>query len=263
MLFTTLFSQTPLISNAEEAGIANASVTNEGISAIFHNPAGINAANIPAIGFYHESPYLTNKLNTRTVAGVLPIKNGSFGSSYSYYGTVRYNEQKLGLAYAHSLGNSIDAGILIDLYTVKLPDDYNTDHALSGEIGIIVRPINHLSIGAHVNNVSNANYKLYYNARLPAFFQIGLTWDVDKYMLSAKTQINTYNNTVISVGTEMRLVKNLDLRLGISSDKKMSYAFGMGFKQKWWRSDIAFTKHPTLGFSSYLSIEIHLATHKK
>ena len=260
---STLATQNYFFEGGRESGMANSFLTLGGIWSVYHNPAGIARTNQMSLGFSYSNHYLINELSTQSFAGIVPAGKGAFGAYYSYSGTSRYNEQKLALGYAHTLGSKIDAGIMIDLSSTYLPDEYETAHAIAGEISLLLYPAEQFRIGLLASNISGSKYNSYTEEKLNTFFQGGVSWHGDNFLIGAKALLQMQNNPVISVGTELSIVNNLDLRAGVSTEDNMSITFGLGYKQKNWRSDIAFARHPNLGFSTFLSIEVFIGREKK
>jgi hypothetical protein len=253
----SISAQSYFIAGAREAAMANSILTLGGTWSVYHNPAGIRTLNHASVGFCYENRYLLEELSTQSFAGTVPVRNGGFGVSYSYFGTSRYNEQKMALGYAHALGEKINAGILFDLYHTNLPDEYESDYIIAGEIGLIIRPIENLSIGLHLNNPTESGSQNYNTEDANTFFRSGITWHDKYFLIGTQVSIQENDEPIMSAGMEINVVPNFYVRAGISSDEKNNYTFGLGYKQKRWCGDIAFARHPILGYTSMFSIEFY------
>jgi hypothetical protein len=251
-------SDNPFLAGARETGMANAILTLGTTWSVYHNPAGIAGNSNPSFGFSYHNQFFLEEMSTRSFAAIWPYEKGGFAASYSYYGTQIYNEQKTAIGYAHKLSEKIDAGILIDVFTSKLPGEYETVRTIAGEIGLNAHPIDQLSIGIHVKNISNSAYSKYIKQQPKSWFRAGLTWNESDFLIGTQVQLKQDGNTLLSLGTEINVVKNFDVRAGISKNETTSLTFGMGYKQQRWRGDIAFARHPQLGFSSFISVEFYL-----
>ena len=245
------------LAGAREAGLANSTVAVSSIWSVFHNPAGIINVKALSFGVNHENRYLIREISTTSFAGVLPVKTGSFGISGSYFGTTNYNEQKYALGYARSFAGKLDVGVQCNYMSANLPEGYETRRALAGEIGIIAHPIENLNIGCHLYNPTGAKYSNIYGS-IPVIFRTGAAWETSKYLISAQVQLNNKEKTTFSAGSEVLLVKNLAVRLGISTQQSMSYTLGLGYRLSWLKSDFAIAHHPVLGYSAFFSFEFNL-----
>jgi hypothetical protein len=62
---------------------------------------------------------------------------------------------------------------------------------------------------------------------------------------------------------EANLVRNFNIRSGISSYDYMNFTFGMGYRTSFMNAGIAFTRHPVLGYSSAFSLEFLIGGTRK
>lgn len=242
-------------SGAREAALANSALTLGGTWSAYHNPAALVIANTPTIGISYNNRYRIQELSTRSFAGSLPIQKGAFGIIYSYFGSTDYNEQKVGACYAHQLGEKFSAGILIDYYRSRLPNEYEQASAVTGEIGLCAMPSEQLSIGMHLSNLHNGSFNNYKHEQLPMFLNTGVTYSVKDFLISGNILLSEKSDPVFGIGTELNIIKNLGIRAGISNFNSYNFCFGFGYKLKWIATDVAFSRHPNLGYVSQVSLQ--------
>ncbi len=255
---TSFASKDPLFSGAREAGMAHSALSLGGSWAVYHNPAGIATDLGGSLSFCHTNNYLIRELARHAMAGVAPVSRGAIGLGYTYSGTPEYNEQLMVLAYAHKLSDKLEAGISFDAHSVWLPADYGHDFALTGSLGMLARPVKQLTVGLQLYNLTNAHYQKY-NFEAPAsFFRGGITWQSGPLLAATSIMIQKNGNTELGLGTEFQAARNLDVRLGVSSSEAMSLTFGVGYSNARWSADLAFMRHPLLGFSSMFSLDIRI-----
>jgi hypothetical protein len=240
---------------AREAGMSNASAALPDIFSASNNPAVMANLNQASIGLQYQNLFQIEELNSSSAWGTVPVPFGAFGAAASYFGTARFNEQRYTFGYARKLGTKISAGVLFNYLTSNLPDEYSTARALAGEVGLLLNPIEKLNIGLHIFNVSGAEFLNYNYEELPVFFRAGASWTDDIFLLSSQIQMSNSGETILSLGSEITLVKNLFLRAGISSSGQTRYSFGLGYKISRIAFDVAFNHHPVLGFSSFVSLQ--------
>lgn len=250
-------------SGAREAALANSSVALSTDWPMFHNPAGLTRLKNTTLGVHYTNQYLMRELSTTSATGSMPVASGAFGFSLSYFGTTRYNQQKFAVGYAHQLGDFLSAGVTFDYFNTHLPEDYEASHALAGEIGLIANPIDKLSIGCHIYNLTGSKYSTYTAENVPSFFSLGVAWESDAFLVSAQVNSDKENEPTISFGSEVFLIESFAVRIGISTDEQFQYSFGFGYNNIRFKGDIAFTRHPVLGFSSYVSFNYSFAAKTK
>lgn len=255
---TSFASQDPIFPGAREGAMAQSVLSLDSPWAVYHNPAGIATATSGSFSFCHTNRYLIHELSRHAMAGVLPASGGAFGLAYTYTGTPEYNEQLIVLAYAHQLSDKLEAGIGFNAHSVWMPADYGQDFALTGSLGLLARPVKQLSVGLHLVNLANAHYQKYNFEAPPTFFRGGLTWQSGPLLAATSVMIQKHGNTELSMGTEFQAVRNLAVRLGVSSSEAMSLTFGLGYSDTRWSADLAFMRHPLLGFSSMFSLDIRI-----
>lgn len=246
-------------SGAREAALANSSVALTTDWPMFHNPAGISRLSYSSIGVHYTNQYTMQELSTASAIGSMPIAAGAFGFSLSYFGTSMYNQQKYAIGYAHQLGDFLSAGVIFDYFMAHLPEEYESSHALAGEIGLIANPIDKLSIGCHIYNVTDSKYSNLTDENLPSFFALGAAWESETFLVSSQVNLDKESDPTISIGSEVLLIESIAVRFGVSTNEQYQYSFGLGYNNKKFKGDIAFTRHPVLGFSSYVSFNYSFA----
>lgn len=247
------------LTGAREAGLANSSVTIQGLWSVFNNPAGTARLQNTEIGFFHQNLFMIEDLSTRGVAGDVPVYKGNLGFSYAYFGTASFNEQKAGFGYAMTLNDKLDIGIFCSYNRLTLPDEIEDLHALSGNLGLIIYPAEHIRLGFHIHNISGTGYWKDSKENQPAFIRTGLSYHNTKFMLIAQCKLSKYEPTILSAGAEILIIPSLAFRLGCSNDEAMRYTLGVGYNaNKRISADLAFALHPYLGFSSYVSVNMRL-----
>ncbi|MBN2487111.1 MAG: hypothetical protein JXB34_14145 [Bacteroidales bacterium] len=248
---------------AREAGMAGSSVSVPGLWAVYHNPAGLGYLTSASAGICIENHYQLEELNTASLAVVVPERKGSFGFSSAYFGTSRFNEQKFAFGYGRCLGEKLSAGVLLDCFVANLPENNGSSVLLAGEAGLLYKPLPKLNMGFHVQNPTVASYKNYNNEFLPVVFRAGASWEDKQFILSQQVQLNSRGETILSIGSEIKLTENLALRAGVSNSRQANYSMGAGYFSQHLSCDVAFSHHPVLGFSSALTLHYQLVRNNR
>lgn len=259
----TSYTQTPAAFGAREIGMANSESTYSSVWSVNLNPAGIINTETPSIGFSYFNQFQLKELSTKDIAAVIPTNTGGFGANYAYFGTSTYNLQNISIGYAHKLGEKFYAGITTLYHSINLPNEYETTHAISGNIGVIMLPIAQLRIGVNLNNISNSKYANYIQESPDMFFRTGISWKAENFLISGSIILSKDRSPTTSIGTEISFIKELDIRLGVSSADHTNFTFGLGYGKSHWQTDLAFCRHPNLGYSSAISVEFYFGKNKR
>lgn len=234
--------------------VSGSSVTYQDVWSQYHNQAGLAFLKGINVGLGFQNAFMVKELSTKSIAVAIPVKSGVFGLNYAYFGYPKYNENKIGLAFAKSLGKKIAIGLQIDYLFTHIDGDYGDKGNAIGEIGILSQPIDNLLIGAHVYNVWRSKLSTTDNEYLPTIFKIGASYRLYQIaLLSIEFEKDLDLDPVFKSGLEFELVKNFKFRAGISTNPTV-FSFGFGYSYQSFDLNIAFSKHPVLGYSSGISI---------
>ncbi|MEN8120128.1 MAG: hypothetical protein ABFS35_07265 [Bacteroidota bacterium] len=240
---------------ARSTGVSNASVTYKDNWSQFSNQAGIADIEEISIGAGFQNAYFIKELSTNALAFALPTKSGVFGVNYTYFGYPKFNQSKFGLAFGKNLGKRISAGIQINYLYTYIEGEYGSQGLATGEIGLITEPIDNFFLAAHVSNFWRAKYTGVDEIYLPMLFKVGASYLLyETALISAEIEKDLEFPVIFKSGLEFNLVNKFFLRFGIASNP-MVFSFGFGYKAKPFNVDIAFSKHPVLGYSPAITLE--------
>lgn len=242
------------LTGAKAVAMGGCSVSSNDFWSVNNNQAGIaNFKNIKA-GFYIENRYLLKNLTFKALAIILPTKSGVFGVNYSHFGNNLYNEQKIGLAYAKTLGKKISAGLQFDYLNTSIGDNYGNKNNFTFEIGIHAGITEKITLGIHLFNPLNTTLNEYNNEKIPSVFKFGLNYQFsDDIILALETEKNINFKPVIKAGLEYKILTLAYARIGVSDNPDL-FSFGFGITQKQFTFDFSSTYHQTLGYSPQLSL---------
>ncbi len=248
---------------ARSAGVSNASVTYGDNWSQYGNQAGLAAVNEITIGAGFQNAYFIKELSTNVLALSLPTKSGVFGVNYSYFGYPKFNQNKFGLAFGKKLAKRISAGIQINYLHTHIEGEYGSQGKVFGEIGILTEPFNNFYLGAHISNFWQARYTDVDEIYLPMIFKLGTSYLLYKTaLISAEIEKDLNFPVIFRSGLEFNMINKFFLRFGITSNP-MLFSFGFGYKLTPFNVDIAFTKHPVLGYSPAITLEYSIRKAKK
>ncbi|MBI5219973.1 MAG: hypothetical protein HY958_13685 [Bacteroidia bacterium] len=239
---------------ARSAGMANASVMLSDIWSISHNQAGLASLKNMSVGFHYENRFLVNELSLKAGTFILPTKTGVFGLSISQFGYSKYNESKIGLAFAKSLGEVFSAGIQFDYINTYFSEYYGNKGTAVVEIGVRAVPKENFYIGAHIYNPTRSKIAAYHDERIPTIMRLGLGYNFSrKVLVTAETEKDIENDPVFKAGIEYNFMEHLFIRTGVASNPEKA-TFGIGYEIKGLKADLAFSTHPQLGLTPHFSL---------
>jgi hypothetical protein len=245
------------------ASLANAVVMESDIWSVSHNQAGLGDYHNFSIGFHHENKYVVPQAALHALALTIPVKPGTFGLSYTYFGYSLYNESKIGLGFGRSFGEKFSAGIQMNYHYIYvspayLSGEYENRHALTVEGGIQYKPSPKLRIGIHVFNPSRSHLSPMNTDTLITTLRAGISYSpVEKLWMAIETEKSLSYKLRIKSGIEYKLNKGLSLRTGIITSPFQN-SFGLGFNISRINADVAFSHNEILGFMPHFSLQFRL-----
>lgn len=239
------------------SAMGSASVAISDFWSVHNNQAGLAGFTSTAAGIYFENQYMLKELSRKSLAFVLPSRTGVFGVSYNNFGSVLYNESKIGLAFARRFGGNFSAGIQLDYLKTHLSENYGNRSAFTFEAGLQARVNKNLVIGVHVFNPLNVKLSGITEERIPAIVRIGAGYNFSEaLLLTGEIEKNIDLKTRIKSGVEYKVVKQAFVRAGITTNPT-TYSFGFGLDLKKLKIDFSSTVHQVLGYSPQLSISCY------
>jgi hypothetical protein len=226
------------------------------------NQAALAQIKNGGIGIYGERRFLLVQNSAYGLAAAIPTKMGNFGLQVNYAGFANFNEQKVGLAYAKSLGGKVDVGVQFNYYGYKIPA-YNNASTINFEIGTIIHVTDKINAGIHIYNPVSGKLGKDSEEKLAAAYKFGLGYDAtDNFYFS--TEIVKEENQLINVtgGVQYHFKKQFFARAGFRSDNSTGFA-GIGFLYNGFRIDVATNFHPQLGISPGILLIYNLKNNAK
>ena len=246
-------------SGARSLALSHASVSLADIWSNTNNQAGLAYLQHTTAAFYFESRFMVETLETISGSLALPVNAGTFGINFYQFGKGTYKETKTGIAFAKKLSENWSAGIQLDYFALKMPENKGALNLMTFEGGIIYSANENLFLGAHFFNPVLQRFKTQTGKiELPAVLRLGGHYLFNRQVLLAfEIEKNTTNTLSLKTGFEYLLVKNLALRFGISG-KPLNFTSGLGYTYKKITTDFAFSYHDNLGITPSVSVQFEL-----
>ena len=240
-------------SGPRSSGIGGSSVSLADVWAAQNNQAGLGFIKNTVLGISYQNQFFLKQLSTKSFAFALPIKNGTFGISISNFGYSLYNENKIGLGFGKPFGKKIAAGISMNYFRTSI-SEYGNKNYFTAEIGIQAKPVQNLTLGAHLFNPTRTKFSPYNDERIPTIMRLGFDYKFsEKVFVALETEKDIERKAMVKAGIEYEPIKELYLRAGISTNPSLS-CFGIGIHLKQFKLDISSTCHSTLGFSPQIGL---------
>jgi len=238
------------------ASLANTYVMHSDIWSVYHNQAGLGFYKHFSLGFHHENKFVVPEYSLHALALTIPVKPGTLGISYSYFGYEKYNESKIGLGIGRSFGDKLAAGVQTNLHHIYLSNEFGNRNTITVEGGIQYKPDDKVSFGIHVFNPSRSRISAYNSDTLTTTFRAGTSYSpFKKLILGFEIEKHIDKQPIYKGGIEYQLFESLFLRTGIFTNPVQN-TFGLGYKIKKISADIAFTHHQILGFTPHFSLQV-------
>lgn len=225
----------------------------------FHNQAGLSQIEQFTTGIFYESKFMVDELSLTAGTIVIPVNAGKFGISFFQFGKGSFKESKVGFTFAKHLADHFHAGIQLDYFSNRFPENGRTFGFMTFEAGFIYSPNQKLFIGGHVfNPVANGISTPQGKQKSPTTFRFGGHYQFNELVLiTVEAQKDLKYPFLLKSGIEFSPVPNLSLRFGVSG-KPMNYTAGLGYTFEKITTDIGFSYHGNLGITPSVSIHFNL-----
>jgi hypothetical protein len=241
---------------ARSAGMAHASICVDDLWAVQHNQAALASLKNIEAGVFSQIVYPNSKVLMNAVAIASPFKFGVISGSFNRLGFKNlYNETKYGIGYSRQFGKSISAGMQLNYLSTFIGDNnYGKRGTISVEVGFMAEVVKNLKLGVHVFNPTRSKTAQYNNERVPTIIKMGLQYSFsEKVFTTVEVEKDVLNKPILKIGAEYRIVKEIYLRGGLSTNPSLNAA-GFGIELKKFNLDFAAAFHPQMGVSPQIGL---------
>ena len=209
------------------------------------NQAALANINQKGIGIFGEQRFLLATNRSYRLAAVLPTKLGNIGVQLNYAGFKNFNEYRLGLAYARSLGPKAGLGIQFNYYGYRIPG-YSSSSGIEVEAGAIFHLTEQLHIGVHGFKPFGGKNS---QDKPASVYKAGFGYDASAQFFAA-FEISKEEDKPVNVvaAIQYHFAQLFFARLGFSSSTSTPFG-GVGIGWRNFRLDLSVSYHPQLGIS--------------
>lgn len=245
------------LTGARSNGMGKASVSSIDIWGSYNNQATLAKLDKIQFGVFYENRFQLEDLSTKAIAFYYPTKLGGFNLNYSQFGSDLYKESKIGLGYSKALGEHLWASVQLNQMRVKLNQVYGEQNKYNFEVGLLAEIFSGFYLGFHIFNPSQEKFEtLYFDEAIPTIARFGFSWHLSKEtILNTEVEKDFDNDIRVKFGIEHQFIKNLNLRIGASNHPNQ-ISFGLGYKYKIVKMNLAYSKHQNLGYTPSFDLNI-------
>lgn len=252
--FTLLAGQDNGHYGGRSASMGHSSVMLSDVWSTHHNQAGLGWLQNPTAGVFFQNKYLLKELNYMGFAYAHPIKSGTFGLSFSNFGSSLYGESKVGLGYGMKFSDKITGGVQLNYHNTRIANNYGNHSGITAEIGMQALLTEKFMLAVHLFNPTRSKLNEYGDERIPTIMRLGFSYEFsDKVLTTLEAEKDLLNRPVFKAGIEYRTNDLIHLRAGIGTNPTIA-SFGFGLNLENIQIDVAASYHQTLGFSPELSL---------
>lgn len=235
---------------SRSSAMGNCSVALQDFWSIHNNPAGFAGLNNITFGISYENHFMMKELSYLNAGFATPINNtGGLSLTFSRFGFTDFNENKIGIGYAHDFGPHLKIGLQIDYLLFKFSNDYKNRQTATFELGIQSNITEKLCVGAYIFNPINVKLKTLNKEKVPIVFRLGLSYKITKdFLATTETEYNSDKALDYRIGLEYNVLKEFFIRTGVYTNPATA-CFGAGYSMRSFTIDVSAKMNQITGVS--------------
>lgn len=212
------------------------------------NPSAYSFAGKSVVNLNYINRFGMKELSTYSCFANINSRKINIGAYISRFGMNSYNENKFSLYVHRQLSEYISLGIRINYLLWQMHSRENNVHAVTADIGMLIKPTEKLTIGIVINNpVKKGIIKGKSMDKLPVLIATGVSYKpVSTVLLTFDVEKSLSEKTYYKLGTEYRPIPEFAVRLGIYG-RPFIPTFGLRVDLKQFELNIGAKYHSELG----------------
>ena len=229
-------------------GVSGYSTKQKDAFSFISNQAALAAMETMAVGVYGERRFMLAENSSYSAVAVLPIKPGNIGLQINYAGFSDFNENKIGLAYAKTLGKTVAVGIQFNRISYQMKH-YGSLSVINFEGGLLMQVSPKVNVGVYTFNPVGGRMGKKGEEKVAGVYKLGLGFDASDEFFTGMEIVKEEGRPVnVCGGMQYRFMNQFFARAGFRSDNA-SFFGGAGMVIADIRIDVATSYHQQLGFS--------------
>jgi hypothetical protein len=240
------------LAGGRSRGLAHSTVAIADVWSACHNPGGMALVKGTQMGLSFEQRYFLSDLSLGNMALVHSVEGGALGFSFGISGFESYQRLSTGLAYAHSFGQRISAGVRLSYGKETLPEPAAEGSEMLLTSGCLVEISEKFQIGM---SLSHPLKKLHSYPETRIIVRLGGVCHLsEKLLLTSELFKTTQRQESLRSGLEYTAAETLAIRLGVAS-RPWRHNLGVGFRYEGYSCDLGFEYSYTLGATANISLQ--------
>lgn len=218
------------------------------------NPAVISGTQTLTVQTSYKRHFFAKELISAAISLVLPINRYSFGLNLQRTGSPDFNNSSVALTFTKQFGPNLSIGLRANYHQIHI-SNYGTTNGFSLTAGTLYEFNNKLSIGFYLNNPSKEAYHTKsINITIPTSGHFGIAYQASaKFIIATTLSKQLHTPLDVAIGFDYQLIKSFSIRSAISLKPFKQYG-GIAINSSSFIIDIAFTRHPSFGYSPQITI---------
>lgn len=222
----------------------------------FSNPASCGFLVSSSASVQYMNRYGMKELTTYT--GNIDYQNDylNVGLQFSRFGYKDYNEMLISSNLYRKLNHYISLGVRLNYLCWHYSEEFHNKSVVTGDIGLLIRPADNLNISVLAVNPLQTEVEIGGGKEeLPVILSVGISYEIEKcLLLTVEVEKDFSYDPIYKCGFEYTPVKYLSIRAGMFA-KPFTPTFGIGAHLWAFDIDLAFSKHPDLGYNSCCALQ--------
>lgn len=219
------------------------------------NQAGITQITHPGAGVSGSRIFLLEEMGQASAIINLPIENNAFALSFYRFGYNKYNENKLGLAYAKTIIPGFAAGFQFNYWYMHLPENEQNPSCFFIEGGLQYHISEKTIVGCHFFNPLQTGIKCTSTKfKIPSIIRLGATYQpIDEVLAACELEKDLQHDLHPKFGIEWHPCSPLYIRAGLAI-RPNKWTLGLGYRYRNIQTDFSWQYHVYLGSTPSVSV---------
>lgn len=224
----------------------------------FGNPSSYGFSPSRHLSLQYVNRYGIKGLSTWAGTVNFPNRYLDAGLYVSRSGMDAFHETSVGLNIYRKLSSYISLGIRINYLNLHYSENEPNKSVVTADVGVLVIPAEQLKLSILAINPLCAKMRIGgIIEKLPAILSVGASYEFSGgFLLTAEVEKNLILPVNCKLGLEYKPIKELSIRAGMFT-KPFTPSFGIGIHLLPFTVDVAFSKHPVLGFYSCCGLQFN------
>lgn len=197
------------------------------------------------------------ELKHSLIGFTFPIKLGSLGVMFSYFGFEPYKEIEMILSHGVKLIEFFSLGYTFKIYSLEIKDAGKTS-VIGLDTGLFYSLTENINLGLQITNLNSPTIGKI-KQPISKYMRFGISFLIDKTIstgINIEKNLDSQKSPQLNIGLQLTPIKYLSIRSGITPAEVVRYSFGLGININLVSIDYAYSSHPYLQPSHMVSVNL-------